>query len=570
MVMTRSMAAPRTDEPSQTAAEPLNRSRRGHKRTRFEVAKEASEASEASEDASGDSAPTNASFYRDINEQASARKKRRLDERERAADVEQLDDEPTTGQDQDQDHDQDKDQDQDQDHDHDQDQDQDQDQIVEPEHEEQQDPASECEESSSDEDELEMHVKDKPWDTKPMHMKYVEPEPADADPITVSISCSELNSLITDMKKKGWTNRKGEWSLKLFLQKYDDDDEDEDEHKWIPRIKTSDSDKCTSLLKRAAEFGRFLHAMSRDLEAQRQAIRERSKDVEAGLATMSDLVQHIKKEATGAESRAARAEKPRDNKLVTSIRKRLIPILVLILKEALLLGGSSRISHRGKHERIGPEEGTFMACTLQFALHIVGFIEQLYVVIANLVPEEDDDEATSEVSKVTQRRKRAEEAHRAMFGSFNSHLSALRNTLLGGRRALKEKAEAPRRRSEMKARDEAARQRRDSEELKILQTREKQYLDFVASTHEPVVQTEENRDLHRHRSYYLKHGWHYWEDLEMLEWIRKVKSPEAEILATRFPGRTEAEIVQRLRELRGWMKVKFEKQGQRPPKWCYY
>ncbi|KAG6006549.1 hypothetical protein E4U54_000162 [Claviceps lovelessii] len=402
-------------------------------------------------------------------------------------------------------------------------------------------------------------------------MKYIEPEPEGVGAAIHSLVCSEVNQLIRCMSKKGWRNEGGDWSLELLSQ----GDEDETEQKWTAPTKKSDSKDFKLFLKQTVEIGNFFHAMPRGPASQSQALRERSRDIEARLCSMRHLAQRMREQVLHVESQASRAGKVNHSRLVMSLRKRLIPVSVLILKEALLLGGSSTIREGNKPAEIGPEKGNFMACTLQCPLRIIGCIDQLWPVIRDSVDEVD---------------------HSQMFGLFDRHLSALRKLLLDGMERLKDIADRLRKILEGQENDKRIRQLQDEQRRRLWESQKTQLMYCFASSQQPIeeshdytsiicqgpegrkrshvdcVTSAEERlphDPEREVKYYEKYGWPHEEDLTLLRSIRRIENLDAEEVAEAFPGRTVRDVVERIKVLKTRTREYFSKRGQPPPKWCY-
>ncbi|KAG6159923.1 hypothetical protein E4U11_004114 [Claviceps purpurea] len=439
-------------------------------------------------------------------------------------------------------------------------------------------------------------------------MTYMEPEPEGVRAETISLRCSEVNQLIEDMKKTGWTNDVGDWSDSL--EPLTSDDVNEVEGDCTTRTGKRDSKTCKLFWKQIAKFRELFCDMPDSLESQSHILRERSQEVEARLCSMRDLAQEIKRQAIHAENLASKTGTSKYKKLVKSICERLVPLLVLTLKDCLLLGGSSRVLDDDQPEEIGREDGTFTACTLQFPLHIIGYIEQLWSVVRNSVAVQGD--ADDEQDRISRARRRA-------YGPFDQHLSALKKTLLEGMESLQEIAQRPQRILEMKERDERLRELEDEQDLKLSEDQAKHYMDFVASTQMPLPETEDSFEYQklglysqggrkrphtgysssnqtrllddtgrhesnshiasnqtrlldgtgRHESNKPNHEWHASDDLKLVRLMRRFRSMRVELVAEEFPERTLADVVERMYALKDQVRASLEKLGRRPPKWCY-
>ncbi|KAG6117095.1 hypothetical protein E4U13_001374 [Claviceps humidiphila] len=440
-------------------------------------------------------------------------------------------------------------------------------------------------------------------------MTYMEPEPEGVHAETISLRCSEVNQLIEDMKKTGWTNDTGDWSDSLVPLTSDDVNEAEGD--YTARTSKRDSKTCKFFWKQTAKFRELFCDMPDSLESQSHILRERSQEIEIWLCSMRDLAQEIKRQAIHAENLGSNTGTSKYKKLVKSICERLVPLLVLTLKDCLLLGGSSRVVEDDQPEQIGRQDGTFTACTLQFPLRIIGYIEQLWAVVRNSVVVHGGA-ADSEQDRISRARRRA-------YGPFDQHLSALKKTLLEGMKVLQDIAQRPRRILEMKKRDERLRELEDEQDLKLSEEQAKQYMNFVASTQIPLSETEDSLryqklglygpggrkwphtgysasnqirplddtgrhesnshiassqtrlldDTRSHESTKPNHEWHNSDDLSLVRMMRRFRPMRIELVAEEFPERTLADVVERMHVLKDQVRASLEKQGRRPPKWCY-
>ncbi|KAG5976980.1 hypothetical protein E4U56_000801 [Claviceps arundinis] len=439
-------------------------------------------------------------------------------------------------------------------------------------------------------------------------MTYMEPEPEGVHAETISLRCSEVNQLIEDMKKTGWTNDTGDWSDSLVPLTSDDVNEAEGD--CTARTSKRDSKTCKLFWKHTVKFRELFCDMPDSLESQSHILRERSQELEIRLCSMRDLAQEIKRQAIHAENIGSNTGTSKYKKLVKSICERLVPLLVLTLKDCLLLGGSSRVVEDDQPEQIGRQDGTFTACTLQFPLRIIGYIEQLWAVVRNSVVVQGG--ADSEQDRISRARRRA-------YGPFDQHLSALKKTLLQGMEILQDIAQRPRRILEMKKRDERLRKLEDEQDLKFSEDQAKHYMNFVASTQIPLSETEDNLgyqklglygpggrkwphtgysasnqtrslddtgrhepnshiassqtrlldDTRSHESTKPNHEWHNSDDLSLVRMMRRFRPMRIELVAEEFPERTLADVVERMHVLKDQVRASLEKQGRRPPKWCY-
>lgn len=86
---------------------------------------------------------------------------------------------------------------------------------------------------------------------------------------------------------------------------------------------------------------------------------------------------------------------------------------------------------------------------------------------------------------------------------------------------------------------------------------------FRASQSTPAATQQSEAEL-----YYQKHGWHFWEDDQLLALIRTTSDPNYENFRQMLPSRSAGEMRERSRYLKLVMRNKYERRGVRPPGWC--
>ncbi|KAK9440619.1 hypothetical protein VB005_05251 [Metarhizium brunneum] len=351
---------------------------------------------------------------------------------------------------------------------------------------------------------------------------YIEPEPPDRSASTYYLNCGGLNEMINAMGKQGWMGTKGEWADQLLQIEKESKTESE-------AIK---ADNCTKLFHETIALWQICKDMPKapSLNSQAQYLREHSQSIQKNLKVVRSLTKQVKSEAS---------------------KRKLMPALVLALKEALLLGGYSRL--KSKPETISIKNGQFMACTLQFAFRIVGFIDQLYDVVLTHLKSQEKNENT--VRSMRDRTRMA----------FANHVRVLEPRILLGMNELKRLAEAPILNAELAEQSRQLREAQEERDQIIKEKNDEQMRLFVASTQRTLEDTPKPRD-----EYYDRHGWRLWEDEVLLGVIRKTRSPNLVLLSRQVPGRSLQEVTNRVAELRESMRVKYEAAAILPPKWCHW
>ncbi|KAG8423443.1 hypothetical protein J3458_000341 [Metarhizium acridum] len=376
---------------------------------------------------------------------------------------------------------------------------------------------------------------------------YIEPEPPDRSASTFYLNCDGLNTMINAMGKRGWMSTPGEWTDQLLRIEEESRTESE----------ATKADNCTKLFHEILALWRNCKEMPKAplLNLQAQFLREHSQSIRKNLKVVRSLTRQIKSEASESipikgSSRQKQDARRKQKGVLTRIHGRLMPALVLALKEALLLGGYSRLG--SKPETISIKDGQFMACTLQFALRIVGFIDQLYgVVLTHLKPEGENEKTV----RMTQRQTRI---------AFANHIRVLKPRILAGMNELKRLAETPILHAELAERSRRLREAQEERDRIIREKKDEQMMLFVASTRRTPEDTPKPRD-----EYYDRHGWRLWEDEVLLAVIRRTRSPNLVLLARQVPGRSLQEVTSRVAELRELIRAKYEAAGILPPKWCH-
>ncbi|KID77852.1 uncharacterized protein G6M90_00g036140 [Metarhizium brunneum] len=377
---------------------------------------------------------------------------------------------------------------------------------------------------------------------------YIEPEPPDRSASTYYLNCGGLNEMINAMGKQGWMGTEGEWADQLLQIEKESKTESE-------AIK---ADNCTKLFHEIIALWQICKDMPKapSLNSQAQYLHEHSQSIQKNLKVVRTLTKQVKIEASKSipakgSSRQIRNARYKKKDVLTWIQGKLMPALVLALKEALLLGGYSRL--KSKPETISIKNGQFMACTLQFALRIVGFIDQLYDVVLTHLKSQEKNENT--VRSMRDRTRMA----------FANHVRVLEPRILLGMNELKRLAEAPILNAELAEQSRQLREAQEERDQIIKEKNDEQMRLFVASTQRTLEDTSKPRD-----EYYDRHGWRLWEDEVLLGVIRKTRSPNLVLLSRQVPGRSLQEVTNRVAELRESMRAKYEAASILPPKWCHW
>ncbi|PNY18450.1 Uncharacterized protein TCAP_07523 [Tolypocladium capitatum] len=367
---------------------------------------------------------------------------------------------------------------------------------------------------------------------------------------TVDITSDGLRRIVHLMGLRGWTNDGGQYANELLCQ------EDESEQEWMDRNGTylKGDGRCKRLYTEVHHLLKLCQGAPKfpDLHGQlehlgRAAIEEAFNATQASIGRfVADVEKSTTKSARNADKRSAWAKKA-----VGSLYLRIIPLLVLCLKQAFLMGTAAAI------DDVTPEEGRFMACTIQRQLVITRWIKLLYKVLR-------DGLESNPPWPITDSRKEKENLKSAAKNRryFENHLDIFHGRLELAMEELKRRADAPRLRQQAMENDKRAQAAREEKERKVREARDRQMQLFAESTRR--MRAAEPRD-----EYYEKHGWYLWEDERLLDMMRRVVWPDPHALKACVKRRSSEELKRRVDELRDMSRRKYEAIGVKPPLWCY-
>ncbi|KAF4452706.1 hypothetical protein F53441_4513 [Fusarium austroafricanum] len=262
---------------------------------------------------------------------------------------------------------------------------------------------------------------------------------------------------------------------------------------------------------------------------------------------------------------------------VTKIHRRIIPMLVLVLDITFQAGSREP---RGSSKRAATQKGDFTVYLLEPLERAAGWAQRLSHVVENWYelhhPRRESDK--EDISK--EHRKRfsvATKDLKKVLGKARDDIDALKRAPTVRKKAM-ERDEAIRR-----EREEDAQRRRDMQDLQmqrflqsVSQIRSSQPRPRIGSfrqavssarpsaTHSELVASQESLD----DSYFEEHGWHYWEDDQLLSLIRTTSHPNFNVFRRILPDRDSDELRERSRYLRMVMRDKYQRKGISPPGWC--
>lgn len=376
----------------------------------------------------------------------------------------------------------------------------------------------------------------------------------------------ELDCLISAMGKKGWTHYGTGWATELIVRSA------RGNRRGKTRIQRGvQNQACKALLGHIYDLWVMCHNAPNapDLEAQAAYFAQRERVIQKYLMTITNMLGKVsdmlpKNDTTGQQPAAL----PQSSvNLLGSVCRKLVPMLVLALKEAALLGGASVI--RG--EEFLTWEGQYASWAIHLLVQIGGWIERIY----NSIPpmQTSWSHGTDFKSDAALRVIKAEARARHII---KPHLDGMREKLKQALDELDEIVNGPTRRRMALEKDRIARLERDTRDQEQREARDRRMRLFleslrsgssVASLKQQPCRSTQPTPL---EEYAGRHdGWQHWEDDRLLGMIRKVARPNIEALTEVLIGRKAEEILARIGALKGTALQKYEASGLPPPRWCY-
>jgi hypothetical protein len=262
---------------------------------------------------------------------------------------------------------------------------------------------------------------------------------------------------------------------------------------------------------------------------------------------------------------------------VTKLHRRIIPTLVLVLDQAFDAGCRQPL---GENQRAGTQKGDFTVYLLEPLERAAGWTQRLSHVV----------ESWYELHPPRRERDREEKAkeHR---DRFNAGTLALKRALEKAKEDISRLTMTSGELRELRERDEAVRKEREFEAQQRRETQELQMQRFIQSVQKvKVSQPQPKMRSYRQElrnpqpaashpgldssqrpseeGYFEKHGWHYWEDDQLLSLIRTTSHPNYSVFCQMIPNRDPAELRERSEYLRKVMRYKYGRWGILPPGWC--
>ncbi|KAM5382710.1 hypothetical protein ACJZ2D_002293 [Fusarium nematophilum] len=398
-------------------------------------------------------------------------------------------------------------------------------------------------------------------------------EPRDASPelvepseniVTTQMQGEFVQKLMYIMTLAGWVGKR-KWESEILVLAKDAKEELDnlDDHSSIQR--------SNILLAHLHHLWTLCHNLPRAprFDAQRDYELRRQGEFKTLLSALEPLIHQASSSLTSlmgsVEDRSIRLKKGRG--AVTRLSKLIIPMLVLVLKEAFLAGCDAPQEEDRQPVR---KDGEFTAYMLQLLLKAMDWALRLCEVILDWLqlnppqPKSDSKADKDKLVKTQGNREHLRIALKMIQDETKKAVAQLDNLI-----------NAPELQRKAMKHDEEARRARQEREQQRHQAQGQQMQLFIESL-ERIKSSRPSRtnsaasQSNQADEYLEENGaWHRWEDDRLLSIIRSTPHPEYQNLGDLLPGRTTAEMEQRARRLRIQMRRKYEKEGYQPPDWCY-
>ncbi|KAK7426599.1 hypothetical protein QQZ08_006929 [Neonectria magnoliae] len=405
---------------------------------------------------------------------------------------------------------------------------------------------------------------------------------------TTEVSSEWVGNLIQRMQYGGWTGDK-DWENDFVVQV------GETKPHWLKRHEDFlRPEKCKNLFTHLNNLRELCHDMPKatDIEDQSKYRLEKNDFFQKSFTTIESLVTYICKRISDQMLPDTDRKVKWGNPAVKTLHEKIIPMLLVVLKESFLAGGALTFD---KEKKSDLNEGCFTSSTLTLPLKVVGWVSRLYEVGTQYLdqfppkPLSDSEAAAKKIRSANLQR-----------GWLRKPLTNMQTALEKAKGRLDYLASAPQRKKEIMERrlqmqkklerdrqekrkrrekdrqeamemDQVLREERERMELEERKAQDLQMQLFVGSIQRMrAPKANEANEVSARDAYYSKHGgWYQWEDERLLQMIRTVEEPDLRALTPLVPERSVDEVAQRVRDLKERVRAKYEAAELVPPAWCY-
>ncbi|KAJ4266281.1 hypothetical protein NW762_004265 [Fusarium torreyae] len=388
--------------------------------------------------------------------------------------------------------------------------------------------------------------------------------------LTTTIKRKQVQRLVHLMTMSGWTGkRRWEQTIRDRAQVEKEWQDDEPNSCVLSRIILVELFELYNLCKEIPRTPRF--------EEQLAYLREHANKFSNSISTLRQRIDQFISNINSIIEKDDPEQRRPGYLSVTKLYKRIIPMLVLLLDQSFQAGceGEPQGTLRASNQK-----GEFTVYLLEPLERAAGWAQRLSQVMESwfeLHPPRKESENNNKVME-----------HR---NQFSADIKKLRQVLEKAKEDISILRRAPEERKKAMRRDEAARKRREADAQKRQEKEDLQMSRFIRSMQKvPSSQSQVRRKPSYQRvgtshsatsrselmpsqdpsaeSYFEKHGWHYWEDDQLLSLIRTTSHPNYDVFSEMLPERDPTEVQERASHLRTIMRDRYKRMGISPPGWC--
>ncbi|KAF4949092.1 hypothetical protein FSARC_13588 [Fusarium sarcochroum] len=387
---------------------------------------------------------------------------------------------------------------------------------------------------------------------------------------TATIKRKQVQRLVHLMTMSGWTGKR-RWEQDIRNRAKDEKEwqTDEPNSRVLSRMILVQLFDLYNLCKEVPRMPR--------LEEQLAYLREHANEFSNLISTLRRFIdQFISNINTIIEK--GKPEQLRDGRRsVTKLYRRIIPMLVLVLDQSFQAGceGSPQGTQRAANQK-----GEFTMYLLEPLERAAGWADRLSQVVESWFELHPPKQESEKGNKAMEHR-----------NQFSADTKKLKQVLEKAKEDISILRRAPEERLKAMRRDEAVRKSREADARKAQEIVDLQMSRFIQSTHRvPSSQSQVRMRPSYQRvgtsrsvasrsgliasqessaeAYFEKHGWHYWEDDQLLSLIRTTSHPNYNVFSEMLPERDPMEVRERASHLRNIVGAKYKCMGISPPGWC--
>ncbi|KAM0562918.1 hypothetical protein ACHAPJ_001758 [Fusarium lateritium] len=388
--------------------------------------------------------------------------------------------------------------------------------------------------------------------------------------LTTTIKRKQVQRLVHLMTMSGWMGkRRWEQTIRDRAQNEKEWQDNEPNSLVLSRIILVELFVLYNLCKEIPRTPRF--------EEQLAYLREHANRFSNSISTLRQRIDQFISNINAIIEKDNPEQRRQGYLSITKLYRRIIPMLVLVLDQSFQAGCEGEPQGT---QRAANQKGEFTMYLLEPLERAAGWAQRLSQVVESwfeLHPPREESEKNNKAME-----------HR---NQFSADIKKLKQVLEKAKEDISILRRAPEERKKAMRRDEAVRKQREADAQKRQEKVDLQMSRFIRSTHKvPSSQLQVGMRPSYQRvgtshsatsrsgvmpsqessaeSYFEKHGWHYWEDDQLLSLIRTTSHPNYDVFSEMLPERDPMEVRERASHLRTIMRDRYKRMGISPPGWC--